>query len=120
MDAATMQLIVALLPLAENLIFTIGGQMVKIATSNLTTPEAVAQALADAKASGFPQLTFVVPAVPAIPVAAPVAAPLAVAAPVAAPGAVDEGVADASVSAVDLSLAPAASVTDAGAAEVQQ
>ena len=80
MDAATMQLIIALLPLAENLIFTIGGQMVQIATSDLTTPAAVEQALADAKSAGFPQLSFIVPAaLPLIASAplAPVAAPLA-------------------------------------------
>jgi hypothetical protein len=69
-----MQLILALLPLAEELVFNIGGQIVKIATKDLNTPEAVTKALADAKASGFPQLSFVVPAVPAAPVAAPLAA----------------------------------------------
>jgi len=61
MNAATMQLILALLPMAENLIFNIGGQMVKIATSDLNSQEAVTKALDDAKAAGFPVLSFVTP-----------------------------------------------------------
>jgi hypothetical protein len=68
MDAATIQLIIALLPMAENLVFNIGGQMVKIATSHLDSPESVAQALDAAKAAGFPQLSFVTPAAPGGPV----------------------------------------------------
>ena len=58
MNSATMQLILALIPIAEELIFNVGGQMVKIATADLNTPEEVQQALADAKTEGFPQLSF--------------------------------------------------------------
>ena len=87
-----MQLILALLPLAEKLVFTIGGQLVQIATADLNSPEAVEAALAAAKAAGFPQLSFVAPppvaAVPALPVAtlaetvpAEIVAPIVSAAP---------------------------------------
>ena len=67
MNAVTLQLILALIPLAENLLFTIGGQTIKIITLDLNTPEAVAAALADAKAEGFPQLSFI----PVAPLIAP-------------------------------------------------
>jgi hypothetical protein len=77
-NSATMQLIIALLPAAEDIVFNIGGQLVKIATSDLNTPEAVAKALEDAKSEGFPQLTFV-PAIatvtPAVETPAPAAEP---------------------------------------------
>jgi hypothetical protein len=79
MNAATMQLILALLPVAEHIIFSIGGQLVKIAVADLNTPEAIASALETAKTAGFPQLSF-------MPVAAPAASltPVAPAAPAGA------------------------------------
>jgi hypothetical protein len=58
LNAQTLQLILALLPVAEELVFNIGGNIVKIATTNLNTSEDVEKALADAKAAGFPQLSF--------------------------------------------------------------
>lgn len=59
MNAATVQLILALLPLAGRLVFDIGGKLVEINTSDLTDPAAIEKALDAAKAEGFPQLRFV-------------------------------------------------------------
>jgi len=58
MNAATLQLILALLPLAEELVFNVGGKLISIATADLDSPEAVAKALETAKSEGFPQLSF--------------------------------------------------------------
>lgn len=58
MNPATIQLIVALLPIAEKLVFEIGGKLIELNTSDLTDPQAILGALADAKAEGFPVLTF--------------------------------------------------------------
>ncbi len=59
MNPATIQLIIALLPLAERLVFDIGGKLVQINTKDLTDPAEIVKALEAAKAEGFPQLTFV-------------------------------------------------------------
>ena len=59
MNPATMQLIIALLPLAERLVFDIGGKLIEINTKDLTDPVQITKALDAAKAEGFPQLKFV-------------------------------------------------------------
>lgn len=62
MDAITLQLIIALLPVAEKIVFTIGGQLVALNTSTLTDPAAIKAALLQATSDGFPQLEFKTPA----------------------------------------------------------
>lgn len=59
MKPATVQLILALLPLAERLVFDIGGKLVEINTSDLTDPAEIIKALDAAKTEGFPQLKFI-------------------------------------------------------------
>jgi hypothetical protein len=59
MDPVTLQLIIALLPIAERLVFDVGGKLIEINTKDLTDPVAIAKALDAAKAEGFPQLKFV-------------------------------------------------------------
>ncbi|HEX9080236.1 MAG TPA: hypothetical protein VF795_11645 [Desulfuromonadaceae bacterium] len=59
MNQSTVQLIVALLPIAERLVFDIGGKLVEISTKDLTDPAEIEKALEAAKAEGFPQLRFV-------------------------------------------------------------
>lgn len=58
MNAATLQLILALLPVAERLVFDVGGKMIEISTADLTDPEQVKRAIEEAGAAGFPQLRF--------------------------------------------------------------
>jgi hypothetical protein len=58
MNPATIQLIVALLPLAEKLVFQIGGKLVELNTADLTKTEDIVAAFDAAKKEGFPVLTF--------------------------------------------------------------
>lgn len=58
MDPATIQLIVALLPAAEQIVFKIGEQLISLNTSNLTDPVAIKAALQQAATEGFPVLEF--------------------------------------------------------------
>ena len=58
MNPATVQLIIALLPLAEKLVFQIGGKLIELNTADLTKSEDIVKAFDLAKAEGFPQLTF--------------------------------------------------------------
>jgi len=58
MNQATMQLIVALLPLAEKLVFQIGGKLIELNTADLTKTEDIVKAFDLAKSEGFPVLTF--------------------------------------------------------------
>ncbi len=55
----TVQLILALLPLAERLVFDIGGKLIEINTKDLTDPVQITKAIEAAKAEGFPELKFV-------------------------------------------------------------
>lgn len=59
MNAATVQLILGLLPVATKLIFEVGGKLVEINTSELNDPAKIREAFAAAQAAGFPQLKFV-------------------------------------------------------------
>lgn len=59
MNEATIQLILALLPVATRLIFDVGGKLIEINTSELSDPAKIREALEAAKAEGFPQLKFV-------------------------------------------------------------
>ena len=58
MNPATMQLIIALLPLAEKLVFQIGGKLIELNTADLTKTEDIVKAFETAKTEGFPVLTF--------------------------------------------------------------
>lgn len=58
MNDKTVSLIIALLPLAEELAFIIGGKIVKLNTSDLTDQESIVKAFEQAKTEGFPALTF--------------------------------------------------------------
>lgn len=59
MNAATINLIIALLPLAEKLVVEIGGKLVEINTSNLTDTATIISSIEAAKSEGFPELKFV-------------------------------------------------------------
>lgn len=59
MNPATIQLILALLPVAQKLVFDIGGKLIEINTADLTDPAQIAKAIEAATAEGFPQLRFV-------------------------------------------------------------
>lgn len=59
MNEKTLQLILALLPVASKLIFEIGGRFVEINTAKLEDPAKIREALEAAKAEGFPELKFV-------------------------------------------------------------
>lgn len=59
MSPATLQLILALLPLAKRLVFDIGGKLIEINTADLTDPAQIAKALEAAQAEGFPHLKFI-------------------------------------------------------------
>jgi hypothetical protein len=59
MNPATVNLIIALLPLTDRLIFDVGDKLIEINTKNLTDPVEIVKALDAAKAEGFPQLRFV-------------------------------------------------------------
>lgn len=58
MNPATVQLIIALLPVAEKLIFSVGGKLIELNTSDLTKTEDIIAAFEAAKTEGFPVLTF--------------------------------------------------------------
>lgn len=58
MNPATIQLIIALLPVAEKLIFQVGGKLVELNTADLTKSEDIVAAFEAAKTEGFPVLTF--------------------------------------------------------------
>lgn len=58
MNPATIRLIIALIPLAEKLVFEIGGKLVTLNTADLTKTEDIVAAFDAAKAEGFPKLTF--------------------------------------------------------------
>lgn len=59
MNPATVQLIIALLPLAERLVFDVGGKLIEINTKDLTDPAEIQKALTAANTEGFPQLKFI-------------------------------------------------------------
>jgi len=59
MNPQTLQLILAFLPLAEKLVFSIGGKMIEVNTADLTDPAEIKKALTAANAEGFPQLKFI-------------------------------------------------------------
>ena len=58
MNPATVQLIIALLPVAEKLIFQVGGKLIELNTADLTKSEDIVAAFEAAKTEGFPVLTF--------------------------------------------------------------
>lgn len=58
-EAALLQLIIAMLPIVDKLIFEVGGKLIELNTGSLKTPEEVISALAQARSAGFPQLKFV-------------------------------------------------------------
>ena len=58
MNQATIQLIIALLPLAEKLVFQVGGKLIELNTADMTKTEDIVKAFDLAKAEGFPVLTF--------------------------------------------------------------
>lgn len=57
-EAALIQIIIAMIPVADKLIFSVGGKLIEIATTDMNTPESVNKALAAAREEGFPQLSF--------------------------------------------------------------
>jgi len=59
MNQSTLQLILALLPVAERLVFDVGGKLIQISTADLTDPAEIKRAIEEASAAGFPQLSFV-------------------------------------------------------------
>lgn len=61
MSPVTAQLIIALLPIAQRLVFDIGGKLVEINTSDMNDPVKIREAFAAANAEEFPQLRFLTP-----------------------------------------------------------
>lgn len=59
MNPATIQLILALIPLAEKLVFNIGGALVSLDTSEIKTKEDVIKLLEESKSQSWPELTFI-------------------------------------------------------------
>lgn len=59
MDPAIAQLILLGLTLAEKVIFSVGGKLIEVNTSDLTDPEKITKALEAAREEGFPALKFV-------------------------------------------------------------
>lgn len=57
MNENTVALILALLPVAEKLIFSVGGRLIELSTADLTREELVA-ALEKSKGESWPQLAF--------------------------------------------------------------
>jgi hypothetical protein len=63
LDPATIKLILTLLPLAENLIFNIGGKLIELNTEELTR-EDMLKALSESRSDNWPDLKFVSAAKP--------------------------------------------------------
>ncbi len=57
MSEQTVALILALLPVAEKLIFEVGGRLIELSTADLTREQLVA-ALDKSKSQSWPQLEF--------------------------------------------------------------
>jgi len=55
----TIQLIIALLPVAERIVLDLGGKLVELNTKDLTDPAEIRALLEKARAEGFPELKFV-------------------------------------------------------------
>jgi hypothetical protein len=55
------QLIIAFLPVAEDIAFNIGGKIIKINTATLTDQASIVAAFKAAADEGFPVLTFGLP-----------------------------------------------------------
>jgi hypothetical protein len=53
----TLQLIIALLPLADKLIFDLGGKLIELSTQNIK-PEDIVKMLEDSKSESWPKLKF--------------------------------------------------------------
>jgi len=60
MNPGVVQLILALLPMAEKLVFSIGGQLMELDTKNLTREDLVA-ALENSRSETWPELKFISP-----------------------------------------------------------
>ena len=60
MDPATLQLILMLIPLAEKLVFNIGGKLIELNTEEMTA-EGMLEALEKSRSASWPQLKFVSP-----------------------------------------------------------
>ena len=58
MDPVTLQLILTLIPLAEKLVFDIGGKLIELNTSDLTREDMLSM-LAASRSSTWPELKFV-------------------------------------------------------------
>lgn len=61
MNEATVALILGLLPVAERLIFDVGGRLIELNTSDLSREDLV-KALGQSKGTNWPVLQFAVPA----------------------------------------------------------
>ena len=60
MNQATVALILGLLPVAEKLVFEVGGKLIELNTENLTAEDLKA-AIEQSKSATWPQLQFVSP-----------------------------------------------------------
>ncbi|HDH51228.1 MAG TPA: hypothetical protein ENH31_00390 [Nitrospirae bacterium] len=59
MNPQTIQLIFALLPLAEKLVFQIGGKLIELNTADIKSSEELVQMLQESKSHSWPKLKFV-------------------------------------------------------------
>lgn len=60
MTQATVALILGLLPVAEKLVFEVGGKLIELNTENLTA-EDLKKAIEESKSDTWPQLQFASP-----------------------------------------------------------
>ena len=60
MSAATISLILALIPIAEKLIFSVGGKLFELDTTGVTKEELM-KALSESRSENWPDLKFISP-----------------------------------------------------------
>jgi len=59
MNPATAQLIIALLPLAERLIFDLGGKLIELNTKDITSTDELIRTIEESKSHTWPKLKFI-------------------------------------------------------------
>ncbi len=57
MNAQTVQMIISLIPVAEKLIFEVGGRLIELNTENITSEDMI-KAIKDNKSGNWPKLNF--------------------------------------------------------------
>ena len=60
MNAQTVSMIISLIPVAEKLIFEVGGKLIELDTSNITSEDMI-KAITENKSESWPKLKFLSP-----------------------------------------------------------